>query len=174
MFGPAEVVAVGVTSSADLAGNVTIGVSSSADPASVVTTGVAFREECGDNVVIPTDCDYDIAEVAPSAKLAGDVTIGVAFREKCRDSVVIPSDCVCDYDEIAEVASSVELAGNVTVGVAPPAHTDSVFTAGTSSVENYQERNVLPSGVRRSPADTDESIVELEAIGMGAPWFLNR
>ena len=50
--------------------------SSSADPASVVTAGVAFREECGDNVVIPTDCDYEIAEVASSAELAGDGTVG--------------------------------------------------------------------------------------------------
>ena len=70
VFGPAEFVAVsvtsladfagdvtfGVASSADLAGDVTVGVSSSADPTSVVTAGVAFREECGDNVVIPTDC----------------------------------------------------------------------------------------------------------------------
>ena len=127
--------------------------------------------------------------MASSAELAGDVgatssanpasvvTTGVAFSEKCRDSVVIPSDCVCDYDEIAEVASSVELYGNVTVSVAPTADMDSVFTAGASSVEDYQERNVLPSGIGRSPADTDESIVELEAIvvgavGTGAPWFL--
>ena len=81
--------------------------------------------------------------------------------------LVIPSDCVCDYDEIAEVASSVKLAGNVTVGVVPSADMDSVFTAGASSVADYQERN----------ADTDESIVELEAIvvgavSKGAPCFL--
>ena len=121
---------------ADLAGVVTVGVASSADPASVVTASVAFREECGDNFVIPTDyiCDYDeIAEVASSSDFAGNVTVSVtssvdpasivtageAFREKCMDSVVIPSDYVCVYDYIAEVASSAELAGNVTVGVAP-------------------------------------------------------
>ena len=62
------------------------------------------------------------------------------------------------------MASSVELAGNVTVGVVPPANMDSVFTAGASSVADYQERNLLPGGVGRSLADTDESIVELEAI----------
>ena len=99
MFGPAGDVAVGMTSSdnfagyvtvgvssqadlagditvnvsspADLAGDVTVSVASPADPASVVTAGVEFREECGDNVVIPTDCvcDYvEIAEVAPSGR----------------------------------------------------------------------------------------------------------
>ena len=98
-----------MSSPADLAGDVTIGVASPADLATVVTVGeassyvvtagVAFREECGGNVVFPTDCvcDYDeIAEVAPSANLAGKitvgvtssadpasvVTVGVAFREK--------------------------------------------------------------------------------------------
>ena len=42
---------------------------------------MAFREKCGDNVVILTDCvcDYDeIAPVASWADLAGDVTFGVA------------------------------------------------------------------------------------------------
>ena len=61
-----------VASSADLAGDVTIGVKSSADPASVVTACVAFSEECGDNVVIPSDrvCGYvEIAEVASSSIL---------------------------------------------------------------------------------------------------------
>ena len=34
---------------------------SSADPASVVSVGVPFRENCGYDVVIPSDsvCDYD-------------------------------------------------------------------------------------------------------------------
>ena len=66
-------VTVGVASPADLARLITVGVASSADPASVVPTGVTFREECGDNVVIHTDCvcDYDeIDEVASSADLA--------------------------------------------------------------------------------------------------------
>ena len=50
-----------VAPSADLAGNVTVGVTSSADPVSVATAGVAFRENCGDSDVIPSDsvCDYD-------------------------------------------------------------------------------------------------------------------
>ena len=49
-----------VASSADLAGNVTVGVMSLADPVSVVTAGVAFREECGERDVVPSDsvCDY--------------------------------------------------------------------------------------------------------------------
>ena len=75
--------------------------------------------------------------MASSVDPASVVTVGVAFREKCRDNVVIPSDCVCDYDEIAEVASSAELAGN--------------HLAGASSVEEYQERNVLPSVVSGGP-----------------------
>ena len=100
-------VTVGVSSPADLAGDVTVSVASPADLAGVVTAGVAFREECGDNVVIPTDCvcNYDeIAEVTSSANLAGDVTVGVtssadpasvvtagvAFREECGDNVVVP------------------------------------------------------------------------------------
>ena len=50
-----------VASSADLAGDVTVGVTSLADPVSVVTTGVAFREECGDSVMVLSGsvCDYD-------------------------------------------------------------------------------------------------------------------
>ena len=108
-------ITIGVASSSNLAGDVTIGVTSSADRASVVTVGVAYREECGDNVVFPTDCVcacVEIAELAPSADLAGNVTIGVtssadpagvvtigvAIREKCGDSFVIRSDSVCDYD----------------------------------------------------------------------------
>ena len=57
----AGVITVSVASSADLAGDVTVGVTSSANPASVVTVGVASMEECGDSVVIPSDCvcDYD-------------------------------------------------------------------------------------------------------------------
>ena len=105
-----------VASSADLVGYVTVGVTSLADPASVVTTGVAFREECGNSVVISSDyvCHYDeIAEMASSADLAGNVivgvtsladpdsvvTTGVTFREECGDSVMVPSDSVCDYDD---------------------------------------------------------------------------
>ena len=41
---------------------------------------MAFREECGNSVVIPSDCvcHYDdIGEVASSADLAGDVTVGL-------------------------------------------------------------------------------------------------
>ena len=70
---------VEVASSAELAGDVTVGVTSSADPASVVTAGVALQrpcrdsvEKCRDSVVIPTDCDYEIAEVVSSAELSGD------------------------------------------------------------------------------------------------------
>ena len=66
-----------VVSSADLAGDVTVCVPSSADPASVVTTDVASREKCGDSVVIPCGCDYDVfAEVASLGEHAG-VTVGV-------------------------------------------------------------------------------------------------
>ena len=54
VFGPAEDVAIGVTSSADFAGDVAVGVTSSADHAGDVTVGVAS-----------------------SAGLAGDVTVGV-------------------------------------------------------------------------------------------------
>ena len=54
-------ITVDVASSANLAGDVTAGVASSADPVSVVTAGVAFREKCGDGIVIPSYsvCDYD-------------------------------------------------------------------------------------------------------------------
>ena len=50
-----------VASSADLSGDVTVGVTSLADPVSVATAGVAFREECGDSVMVPSGsvCDYD-------------------------------------------------------------------------------------------------------------------
>ena len=130
-------VTVGVASPADLDGVITVGVASSTGPASVVTTGVAFREECGDSVVIPTDCvcAYDeIAEVSCCHT-------GVAFRERCRDSVVTPSDCGCDYDDIADVASS--LAGDVTIGVSSSADPVSVVTAGVG--EKCGDSFVIPS-----------------------------
>ena len=70
-----------VASSADLAGDVTISVPSSADLASVVNTGVAFKEECRDSIVIPSDnggdCN-DFAEVVSLAEHAGGITVDVA------------------------------------------------------------------------------------------------
>ena len=44
-----------VVPSTDLAGNVTVGGTSLADPVIVVTAGVAFREECGERDVVPSD-----------------------------------------------------------------------------------------------------------------------
>ena len=67
---------------AEYAGDVTISVTSLANPASVVTAGVAFRQNCGNSVVVPRDCvclDDDVAEVVPSADLAGNVTVGGYF-----------------------------------------------------------------------------------------------
>ena len=95
-----------VVPSVDLAGDVIVGVTSLANPASVVTAGVAFREKCGNSVVIPSDSgchDHNVAEVASSADLAGNVTVGVtsladhvsvvtagvAYREQCGDSAVV-------------------------------------------------------------------------------------
>ena len=48
-----------VVPSAELAGNV--GVTSLADPVSVATAGVAFREKCGNSVMVPSGsvCDHD-------------------------------------------------------------------------------------------------------------------
>ena len=47
VFGPAEVVAIGVASSADFAGDVTVGVASSADLAGDVTVGVWLTRGSG-------------------------------------------------------------------------------------------------------------------------------
>ena len=77
---------------------------------------MAFRQNCGNSVVILSDCvciDDDVAQVVPLADLAGNVTVGVtslanpvsvatagvAFREECGDSVMVPSGSVCDYDD---------------------------------------------------------------------------
>ena len=48
-----------VATSANLAGNVTVVVTSLADPVSVVTAGVAFREECGERDVVPSNVPGD-------------------------------------------------------------------------------------------------------------------
>ena len=45
-----------VAPTSDLAGDITVGVMSLADPVGVVTAGVAFREECGERDVVPSDC----------------------------------------------------------------------------------------------------------------------
>ena len=52
-----------VVPSADLAGNVTVGVTSLADPVSMATAGVAFREECGDSVMVPRLSPYLFASL---------------------------------------------------------------------------------------------------------------
>ena len=101
-------ITVGVSSPADLAGDITVGVASSADPVSVVTASVAFREQCRDNVMFPTDCVGVCNSVG---------TAGVAFREECGNNGVFPTDWVGDCHTIAEVAPLDDLASDVTISV---------------------------------------------------------
>ena len=99
MFGPAESVAVGVTPSADLAGDVAIGVTSPADLAGVITAGVASLDDLAGDATVGV-ASPAVAEVASSADLARVASSAVAE--------VVSS-------AVAEVASSADLAGVVSL-----------------------------------------------------------
>ena len=47
-------------------------------------------------------------------------------------------------------------------------HTESAFSVGMSYVEQWQECGGLPKSVRLLPANKDASLVEMEAIVVGA------
>ena len=61
-----------VASSADLGGDVTVGVTFLVDPGSVVTTDVAFREQCEDSVMVPSDCVCDYGDYFYDAQYDDD------------------------------------------------------------------------------------------------------
>ena len=114
-----------------------------------------------------------------SAAPAGIGTAGVTFREECGDGVVVPVDYDCVCDDFAEAASLAEHAGGVIVDWAPPAGTGSVLLTICHVWNNEQchKDGGLLKRVGLLPADKDASLVEQEAIvvgafGKGAPLFL--
>ena len=100
----AEVVTVGVASSADLAGDVTAGVAASANFAGYVTAGVSLSADAGVassadlagvvTVIVASSADrveVVTASVVPSADPDGDVTAGVTSMEEYGERDVLSS-----------------------------------------------------------------------------------
>ena len=141
----AEVVTVGVASSADLAEVITVGVAPSADHDGDVTAGVTSMEECGERDVVLSDyvdnyddyhydCQYDCPDYYRYDEY-----------DDCHiyDPEYDDYDDYHEYDDYGGYDDSGDYCGDV--------------IASVTSMEEYQERDVILSNVVPPQTDPDRS-----------------